>query len=244
MSSAPLTPPLSTGSLTSSHRRPTGTAQPNVGGLERAASGIGGGLLVLTGMDRGGLLGLGMMGLGAALVARGVTGDCGIYRSLGITTAGEHVESFKGVKFEAAVTINQPRAEVYRRYREFTRHPQFSETIKAVSERPSGTTQWSAEGPLGTALEWEAQIIAERPNEMCSWQSTADSSLRNAGSVRFEDAPNGRGTEMQLTMSFEPPLGPVGRGLGQALRALPSSWAQQELMRFKRWVESGQPAGA
>jgi uncharacterized membrane protein len=230
--------------ITTAHRTPAATPQPNVSNWERAVSGIGGGLLALTGLNRGGLMGLGMMGVGAALVVRGVTGNCNVYRSLGIDTAGDHTESFKGVKFEACVTINKPRDEVYARYRDFSRHPEFSGTISSVIQEPGGCSHWTAQGPMGTKLEWDAEIITDRRNELCSWQSTANSDLRNAGSVRFDDAPGGRGTEMHLTMSFEPPLGAVGRSVGRALHALPAEWAQQELTRFKRWLETGQPDGA
>jgi uncharacterized membrane protein len=232
-----------TDEFSDTRHRPVAAPEPNVAQWERVASGVGGGLLILKGLDHGGVAGLGLLGAGAALVYRGISGNCSLYRELGINTA-DHQDSFKGVKFDAAVTINKPRDEVYRRYRNFTQHSQFSNTIIAVNEAGEGCTHWTVAGPFGRTLAWDAEIITDRPGEICSWRSTEQSSVRNAGSVRFSDAPGDRGTEVEVTMSFEPPMGPAGRAVARLLQGFPAEWAQQELMRFKRWMETGQPEGA
>lgn len=59
-------------------------ARPNVGAAERMASGLGGAALILNGIFRPSafrtVLALG----GVALLQRGLTGNCGVYRVLGI----------------------------------------------------------------------------------------------------------------------------------------------------------------
>lgn len=59
----------------------------NVGQLERIASGLAGGFLTLGAMKRGGFAGM-LMGLvGGSLVFRAATGQCQLYKALGINTA-------------------------------------------------------------------------------------------------------------------------------------------------------------
>ncbi len=59
----------------------------NVGETERVVSVMGGGVLALFGLMRGGLTGMGMAIAGGALVYRGVSGHCEAYHALGVDTA-------------------------------------------------------------------------------------------------------------------------------------------------------------
>src|SRR5262249_32676343 len=90
-------------------------AAVNVGDAERMASNIGGGTLVALGLWRGGFGGLGLAALGGALIYRGVTGHCSLYRAIGADTAGPGddiitggVPARQGVRVEESVTINRP----------------------------------------------------------------------------------------------------------------------------------------
>jgi len=59
----------------------------NVGETERVVSVMGGGVLALIGLARGGLTGSAMALAGGALVYRGVSGHCKAYSALGVDTA-------------------------------------------------------------------------------------------------------------------------------------------------------------
>lgn len=58
----------------------------NVGETERLASVMGGSVLTLLGLMRGGLTGSALAIGGGALVYRGVTGHCEAYHALGVDT--------------------------------------------------------------------------------------------------------------------------------------------------------------
>ncbi len=60
----------------------------NVGSSERLASSIGGGMLALYGLSRGTLAGLALAIAGGCLINRGMTGQCQLYRAMGVNTAG------------------------------------------------------------------------------------------------------------------------------------------------------------
>lgn len=60
-------------------------AEQNVGTAERLISGIGGGLLAISGLRRG-PIGLPLALLGVALVARSIAGRCPVYNALGISS--------------------------------------------------------------------------------------------------------------------------------------------------------------
>jgi hypothetical protein len=76
----------------------------NVGEFERSASVLAGAALACLGSWRGTLGGAALIFLGGALVYRGVSGRCPLYRALGISTA-EHEQqttSFAAPSLEAA----------------------------------------------------------------------------------------------------------------------------------------------
>jgi uncharacterized membrane protein len=58
----------------------------NVGPGERAASALGGALLAGLGLGRGGVCGVAMAAIGAALAYRGYSGHCSAYSALGVNT--------------------------------------------------------------------------------------------------------------------------------------------------------------
>src|SRR5215831_6328375 len=101
----------------------------NVGDFERVLSVIGGGVLALYGLRRS--LGHLMLMLGGgALIYRGLTGHCGAYQTMGITTANQ--EPSHGTTLEATITVNKPAPEVYRFWRHLENHPRFMRHLESV----------------------------------------------------------------------------------------------------------------
>ena len=64
----------------------------NIGESERFASAILGGMLVLGGLGRRGWAGFGLTAVGAAFIARGVTGSSAVYTGLGFASNGTMVD--------------------------------------------------------------------------------------------------------------------------------------------------------
>lgn len=187
-----------------------------------------------------GTIGIALVGGAIGLAAYGV------YRQLRGQQGEEghsplaSVEYGEGNKFVKVVTINKPAAELYRYWRDFANLPRFMHHLEAVETLGEGRSHWQAKAPLGQHVEWDAKIINDIENELIAWQSEEGSQIPNAGSVRFTPAPAGRGTEVRVTLSYEPPVGQVGAALAKILGEEPSRQVADDLRRFKQLMETGE----
>jgi uncharacterized membrane protein len=217
----------------------------NVAEPERWISVIAGGALAAYGLKMRSLPGMIVAALGGALVHRGATGHCMVYESLGVTTAEEQGDQVsvpygKGVRVEKAVTINASAEELYAFWRKFDNLPRFMHNLESVEVRDGLRSHWVARGPAGTKVEWEAEIINEKPNELIGWRSVEGSQIDNAGSVHFTPAGGGRGTEVKVVLRYDPPAGTVGAKISRILGEDPAVNVQEDLRRLKRLIETGE----
>lgn len=219
---------------------------PNVNATERWASLIGGGVLAVAGLKAGSGRGKAMMIAGSCLLIRGITGRSYLYQLLGIRSAspgqgrGISVPYELGLRAGAAVTINKTRGEMYAFWRELTHLPLFMRHLKEVSLRDGGLSHWVAEGPAGICVEWDAQVIQDIEDELIGWRSLPGSQLDAAGSVRFRDAPGGRGCEILVELQYNPPAGAVGALFAKLFGRDPATEIEEDLTRLKQQMEAGE----
>jgi uncharacterized membrane protein len=219
----------------------------NVGMAERIASIAGGGFMALYGLRRGSIDGFVLMGLGGALIYRGVSGHCHGYKALGISTARDPetataVPAQYGSKFEKAFTINRPAGELYQFWRRLSNLPLIMKHLKSVTEMPDGRSHWVAEGPMGLEVTWDAEIHNEDPGRMIAWRSLPGSEVDTAGSVHFEERGFDRGTEVRVSLKYNPPGGKLGAGLAWLMGASAEQEIEADLRRFKQRMEAGEVA--
>jgi uncharacterized membrane protein len=219
----------------------------NVNETERIASVIGGGTLVAWGLARRKWDGLAMAGIGGALLYRGATGHCDIYQALGISTAKRRgrnvsVPYEQGVRVDKTVTINKSPEEVYRFWRNLENLPKFMNNLESVREIDNKHSVWVAKGPAGSTVEWKAEIINEKENELIGWRSLSGSEIANAGSVQFKPAADGRGTVVKIELQYEPPGGAIGATLAKLVGQHPDRQIDEDLRRMKQLLEAGEIA--
>jgi uncharacterized membrane protein len=216
----------------------------NVGSSERVISLLGGGVLLAYGLSRGGISGLGVGLIGGALAYRGWTGHCHTYDALGISTADHNeqtsIPSGQGIKFEHGVLIQKPADELYRFWRKLDNLPRVMRHLVAVQDLGNKRSRWTAKGPTGN-VQWEAEIITERPGEMIGWRSLEGSTVDTAGSVHFHEQQHGRGTEVRVVLSYNPPAGRVGHALAWLTGSEPGREIREDLQNFKRMMETTLP---
>ena len=221
---------------------------PNGGTVERAASVVAGAVLACYGIKKRSRSGVGVAALGAGLVQRGITGFCPVYHSLGFRTVdadpGQHVSvSYEtGVRVDKAITVNRPRHEVFQFWRDVENLPRFMQHVDCVKATDSRHSHWVAKAPAGRTVEWDAEIINEIEGELIGWRSLPGSAVNNAGSVHFKDAAGGRGTEIRVSLQYNPPGGFAGALLAKWFGEDPSQQVSDDLRSFKRIMETGELA--
>jgi len=219
----------------------------NVGDTERVASVIGGGLLVLYGLTEKGLGSIALPLIGGMLAYRGLTGHCSVYSSLGVNTAENRgpataIPAGHGYKVEETVTVDRPADDLYMMWRQLDRLPEFMQNVKQVQMLGHNRSRWVVNGPLGAPVEWEAEIINERPGELIAWKSAEGSVVSTAGSVHFTPSRSGHGTDVHVSMKYDPPGGKLGANLAWLMGASPEGQLRADLQRFKKMAESGEAA--
>jgi uncharacterized membrane protein len=159
-----------------------------------------------------------------------------------LSTAGSRpfIEELRMPHVIKSVTINRPREEVYEFWRKLENLPRFMKHLKTVRVIGDRRSHWVAAAPAGSSVEWDAEIIAERDNELLAWRSLEGSEIRNEGSVRFKDAPADRGTEVRVELDYEAPGGSAGAMVAKLFGEEPAQQIRDDLRRFKQEIETGE----
>lgn len=213
----------------------------NVGLVERICSIVSGCTLGTYGLIRGGVTGWGMAAAGGALVWRGTTGTCQVYEVLGISTA-EHsphasLASKEGIRVETSVIVSCAPQEAFQFWRTLSNLPTVFTHLKQVQETSQNQSHWVADGPLGTEIEWDAEIITDRPGELISWKSLEGAAVSTAGSVRFERLGDSD-TRIHLLLRYSPPAGQLGASIAEWMGQSPQQQIEADLQRLKRTLEA------
>jgi uncharacterized membrane protein len=146
----------------------------------------------------------------------------------------------QGIRVHKAITISRAPEEVYRFWRELENLPRFMSHLEAVRELDDRRSYWKVRAPLGATVEWTAEIVEDRRNELISWRSLEGSQVPNSGTVRFVRAPGDRGTEVHLALRYDPPAGAVGATIAKLFGREPSQQVDGDLRRFKQVLETGE----
>ena len=138
------------------------------------------------------------------------------------------------------VSINRPRQELYEFWRDFRNLPLFMENIEEVTILDDNRSHWVVSGPADSTVEWESVITEDVPGECIAWSSVAGAQVPNSGRIEFRDSTNGRGTQVTVTIAYDPPAGAAGKLFAKIFRREPNVQARHELRRFKQLMETGE----
>lgn len=185
---------------------------------------------------------------GAYLIYRGISSDDELHEYGDSASGGgydtpantgersEASEDKADIEVNESIVINKAAAELYSYWRNLENLPQIMSHLESVTE--TGTrSHWKAKAPLGLNVEWDATVTEDRPDELISWRSDEDAQVPNEGSVRFSGV--GSSTEVLVSLTYHPPLGPVGAALAKLFGQEPSQQVSDDLQKFKQAVESG-----
>jgi uncharacterized membrane protein len=215
----------------------------NVGRTERWISGAAGVALLSYGLGRRRFRAV-LLALGIGLLHRALTGRSQINRVLRRNSALDEgrvspVASLgrgEGRKIEQAVTIHRPRGELFRFWRQFDNLPRFMDNLESVTILDSRRSRWVAKGPVGTRVEWDAEIHNEIEDELIAWRSLPGADVVQAGSVHFWPAPDGQ-TEVRVIMRYAASGHRVGDVVAHILGDDPERQIADDLRRLKQVME-------
>lgn len=157
-----------------------------------------------------------------------------------IQNAGNPVA--RQVHIETSMTINKAPDELFAFWRDFNNLPFFMRNLESVVELDHKRSHWVAKGIGPARVEWDAEIYNEIANELIAWRSLEEADVVNAGSVRFQKGPTGRGTYVRVIVNYNPPAGKLGASFAELLGAEPTQLIKEDLRRLKQMMEAGEIA--
>ncbi|MBA3915730.1 MAG: cyclase, partial [Acidobacteriales bacterium] len=208
----------------SNRRESSGEAQNGNYDAKRLGAIIAGGSLALFGLSRRSTSGIALALVGGTIAYMGSKSET-------------QPQQFHA---RSAVQLNSSQEDVYRFWRDFQNLPLFTRHLESVTLLDDNRSRWTAIGPLGTKLTWDAEITSDRQNEAISWRSLPGSDIQVNGTVRFRQATGKRGTVVEADVDYLPPAGALSRTLAQLLGKDPSFLMEQDLRRFKALLETGE----
>jgi len=137
------------------------------------------------------------------------------------------------------VTIERPVSQVYAFWQRLENLPRFMRHVKSVTVRDARHSHWVVRTVGEKLVEWDAEIIEQRENEMISWRSMPGADVDNAGSVWFSPTASGIGTEVRVSLKYAPPIGKAAVVAAKLLGRDADSEIQEDLNRLKGLLETG-----
>ena len=212
------------------------------GALAAAAAVIG------YGVSRRSMSGLQMAAGAAPLAYRGATGRWPAALESLVNRDGDTrraLSGSRGIHVRESVRLECPVDEVYRFWSRLENLPTFMANLIGVTDLGGGRSHWIARGPGGLRIEWDAEIINEIQNKVLAWRSLPGGDVVSAGSVTVQAARgDDRGTQLTVTMQYEPPAGSFGAVVASAFGREPSQTIREDLRRLKQLLEAGEIARA
>ena len=144
------------------------------------------------------------------------------------------------IQAKRSITIRKPVEEVYEFWHNFENLPRFMRHLESVTVTGDRRSHWVAKAPAGKTVEWDAETTEDRPDELIAWRSLPGADVYNAGEVRFTPAPGNRGTEVRVTLEYDPPFGKLGSKIAMLFREEPGQQIQDDLRHFKQVMEIGE----
>lgn len=220
----------------------TGSSRINVSKAERAISIAGAALLLTSGVKdikKHPVTAFIKALAGGYLLYRGASGHCPIREAIVKQVVVR--QQPKPLLIQEALTVNRPRNEVYRYWRQLSNLPLFMKHLEEVRVEDDRYSHWKLRLPADAGtIEWKAEITDDQPDEQLAWRSVEGSDIDTAGEIIFQDAPGDRGTEIHATIYYRAPAGDIGKAAARLFRKAFEIQVRQDLRRFKQMLETGE----
>lgn len=148
------------------------------------------------------------------------------------------------------ITIGKPADQLYALWRDPATLPRIMAHFAEITVIDDTDADWVIKGPLKKSYRWRSRIVDQQQGVVIAWESLEGADVPNEGLLQFRPAPGEWGTELTLTLRFNPPGGALGKKVTALLDLFPKEQLSKALHRFKSLAETGeipsldgQPAG-
>lgn len=142
-------------------------------------------------------------------------------------------------RIEKAIEIEAPIERVFHLFSDFENFPRWMRHIRDVHYSGRRYTRWTADAPLGTSVEWEAETIAFDPPYLIAWRSVRGD-VDTEGEVSFRETRRGT-TMMHVILAYRPPAGRLGALVASLFGSDPEQQLEEDLERFAQVAEGRRP---
>ncbi|MEO5970132.1 MAG: SRPBCC family protein, partial [Bdellovibrionia bacterium] len=126
--------------------------------------------------------------------------------------------------------------DVYDFLSHFENYPRFMSYVQKVEVNDQGGLSWTVQGPARINFHWNTSLGRMIRNKVISWQSSDNSLIRNSGDFQLKDLA-GEGTELQIELSYAPPVGALGYAVVHYLGFDPKERIDEDLQVLKSLIE-------
>lgn len=140
------------------------------------------------------------------------------------------------------VTVAAPRELVFALWTRHENFPRFLSRLLEVKDLGRGRSRWTAAGPDGP-VRWNVRLTQRVAGRLLAWESLPRAAVRNAGTLRFEDAGDGA-TRVSVHLTHEPPAGALAPLAARLFGADPRGSLDEDVRRMKAFVEMAAAPGA
>jgi uncharacterized membrane protein len=116
------------------------------------------------------------------------------------------------------------------------------ENIVSITNLDAKRSHWVVTAPGGKTVEWDSVLVEEIPDQLLRWRSADGADVTHSGHIEFRDAQGKRGTEVTVTILYDPPAGALGKIVAKLFQEEPKIQSRRDLRRFKQLMETGEIA--
>jgi uncharacterized membrane protein len=138
-----------------------------------------------------------------------------------------------------SITVARSPEEVYRFWHDFQNLPRFMAHLESVTA-VNGRSHWRARGMAKNTVEWDAELVEDRPNKLLAWRSLGGADVASTGTVHFAPAEGDRGTVIRVDLRYDASRRRASSTLAKIFGEDPATQLENDLRRFKQVMETGE----
>lgn len=138
-------------------------------------------------------------------------------------------------RVEKVIEIDAPVERVFDLFSDFENFPRWMRHIRDVHYSGRRYTRWTADAPLGTSVEWEAETTAFDPPRRIAWRSVRGD-VDTKGEVTFRETRRGT-TLLHVILGYQPPAGRLGTLVASLFGKDPEQQLEEDLQLFRDVAE-------